>query len=67
MGLLDRDEELAKLNVPVREAEWEFLESRVGPVREQARAHFLEMAGSAGSATAGGQQLVRLRASSKSS
>lgn len=71
LGLLDRDEELAKLNVPVREAEWEFLENRVGPVRG-ARAHFLDMAGSAGSQGAGsqgagGEQLVRLRVPSKAS
>lgn len=66
-GLLDRDEELAKLNVPVRETEWEFLESRLGPVRQEARAHFLEMAGSAGSAASGAQPLVPLRVSPKAS
>jgi hypothetical protein len=68
-GLLDRDEELAKLNVPVREKEWEFLENRVGPVRARAQAHFLEMAGHGGSvaagSTGGGEKLVRLRVPAK--
>jgi len=68
LGLLDRDEELAKLNVPVREAEWEFLESRVGPVRERAAAHFMDVAGrGAAAAMGGGEQLVHLRTPSKSS
>lgn len=35
-GLLDRDEELAKLNTPVEEDHWEYLERRFGPIRADA-------------------------------
>lgn len=35
-GLLDRDEELAKLNIPVPEEHWTFLENQFGKVRADA-------------------------------
>ena len=35
-GLLDREEELAKLNVPVPEKDWMFLERRFGNIRAEA-------------------------------